>query len=128
MKIIKPYAEAMSAHRNKHGFRGVEERKSGLFRAALGRRPSSGDGERSKCFLSAEEAARAYDRLARKHYGERAWLNFPNEGERHVTAIEDGFCKRGHPRNSDNSYYSPDGRCNCRPCNALSQARRKARA
>jgi hypothetical protein len=36
---------------------------------------------RSRWFRSAEEAAHAYDELARRHFGEFARVNFPREGE-----------------------------------------------
>jgi len=123
-RIVPAHDEDFSAHRNRHGFRGVTESKSGRFRAAIGRGPHR---ERSQYFSTPVEAARAYDTMARKRYGKRAYLNFPDDGERHVQAAADGFCKRGHPINKTNSYVTPTGRRNCRICNALAQARRKAR-
>ena len=38
-----------------------------------------GNTYHSKRFLTEEEAARAYDELAKKHHGEFARLNFPNK-------------------------------------------------
>lgn len=63
----------------KHGFKGVvRNRKPGLlkpFRAAL----FKGDKQYcSRYCRTPEEAARAYDELARKHHGEFARLNFPD--------------------------------------------------
>ena len=59
------------------GFRGVYKRK-GRYRALI----SSGRREGAKMryigsFASAEDAARAYDRVAAEIYGEFATLNFP---------------------------------------------------
>lgn len=123
-RIVPAHDEELSAHRNRLGFRDVTEPKPGHFRARIGREPHI---ECSQYFSSPVETARAYDKMARKRYGKRAYLNFPDDGERHVQAAADGFCKRGHPINKTNSYVTPTGRRNCRICNALAQARRKAR-
>lgn len=37
------------------------------------------------------------------------------------------FCANGHLRDAGNTYISPSGHKNCRPCNRAAQARRKAR-
>ena len=123
-RIVPPHDEELSAHRNRFGFRGVSEPKPGRFRAKVG---NDQHAERSRYFSNPVEAAKAYDKMARKRYGKRAYLNFPDDGERHVQAATDGFCKRGHPINETNSYVAPTGRHNCQICNALAQARRKAR-
>jgi len=116
--------ETLSAHRSRTGFRGVSEDKPGQFRAKLG---GHANAQRSEYFSEAAAAALAYDKMARSRYGERACLNFPDKGERKVTAARDGFCKRGHQVNDRNTYLDRRGKHHCRRCNALAQARRKAR-
>jgi WhiB family redox-sensing transcriptional regulator len=49
----------------------------------------------------------AADRAGRPHHGQ-APANHPQASKTH--------CKRGHPFNADNTYYSPDGRRHCRTC------------
>lgn len=64
---------------NTSGFRGVGfDRTRGKWKAYI-----NVDGRRTYLgyFATAEEAARAYDDAARKHYGEFARLNFPRPGE-----------------------------------------------
>jgi hypothetical protein len=111
----------MSTHRNKWGYRGVE-RVRNKFRATLGNH-----AWRSQYFDTVREAAEAYDRAARKVYGELAYLNFPRRGEQQVEPIDEDFCAHGHAR-SLHTYYAANGRAGyCRKCNKLAQARSKAR-
>jgi WhiB family redox-sensing transcriptional regulator len=49
----------------------------------------------------------AADRAGRPHHGQ-APANHPQASKTH--------CKRGHPVNAVNTYYSPDGRRHCRTC------------
>ena len=70
--------DAMSTHRNKLGFRGVEQVRPGRFRAVVGKRKGGNDVWRSPYFPTAREAAQAYDKDARRRYGELAYLNFPS--------------------------------------------------
>jgi hypothetical protein len=49
----------------------------------------------------------AADRAGRPHHGQ-APANHPQASKTH--------CKRGHPFNAANTYYSPDGRRHCRTC------------
>jgi WhiB family transcriptional regulator, redox-sensing transcriptional regulator len=49
----------------------------------------------------------AADRAGRPHY-RQAPANHPQASKTH--------CKRGHPFNAANTYYSPDGRRHCRTC------------
>jgi WhiB family redox-sensing transcriptional regulator len=49
----------------------------------------------------------AVDRAGRPHHGQ-APASHPQASKTH--------CKRGHPFNSANTYYSPDGRRHCRTC------------
>ena len=116
-----PYAEELSAHRNKLGYRGVERRQNGRFRAHSGKKQ-----RRSPWFDTLEEAALAYDEMAREAYGERAYLNFPKSNENKVTAAKEGYCKRGHPINDTNT-RTHHGKRHCRICNSIAQARRAAR-
>jgi hypothetical protein len=131
MSKVPPLRDgAMARHFNRWGYRGIEEVRPGRFRAKLG----GGDHIlRSKYFDTPREAAKAYDRMARKIYGARGFYNFPKQpGERKVKPIDEDFCRLGHARKS-NTYYRPDNGCAayCRLCNRLAQirsaARRKAR-
>jgi len=56
------------------GYRGVAATPSGKFEAAL---VFSKKRVLQKVFLTAEEAAKAYDQAARKYFGEFAVTNFP---------------------------------------------------
>ena len=60
---------------NKHGYLGVAQASCGKFLAQLqtGRRSYASFG-----YATVEEAAAAYDSLARRHFGEFARLNFPD--------------------------------------------------
>jgi hypothetical protein len=61
---------------NTTGYKGVYlNRRTGRYFAKLtvNRKQISSDGHKTP-----EDAARAYDKLAKKHHGEYAWLNFPD--------------------------------------------------
>jgi hypothetical protein len=84
---------------NTTGFKGVSLMKeTGVFRADIelhGRQRYLG------LFKASEEAAKAYDRAARRYFGEFARLNFPEEGEKSAAYV---FQKRPahggvHPSN-----------------------------
>lgn len=65
---------------NKSGFKGVSFHKaSGKFLASLWK---DGAHHYGGLHATAEEAALAYDELAREYHGEYARLNFPQKGER----------------------------------------------
>lgn len=69
--------QAAKVKAGKTGFRGVCVSKSGKrFHARLS---VSGQKVYRNGFLKAEEAARAYDELAKQYHGEFATLNFPDE-------------------------------------------------
>lgn len=66
---------------NRFGFRGVESPKR--FNGGYGARIKTDGGLiRIGPFKTAEEAARAYDLLAKYYHGQFATLNFPTEGEK----------------------------------------------
>jgi hypothetical protein len=124
-KVPPLRCDALSTHHNKWGYR-VIERIRDRYRATIG-----AHAWRSPHFDTAIEAAEAYDREARRRYGEIAYLNFPRPGERRVELMDEDVCRQGHDR-ALHTYYRPDGRPGyCRKCNALAHqraaARRKAR-
>jgi hypothetical protein len=120
-------SQALAVHHNSTGFRGVEKRKKGWFRAEIGSKTSK-NLRRLGSFKTAKEAALAYDEAARERYGELAYLNFPLNGEKQVKKGDGEFyCPRGH-KYSEDGYVSPwDGAKNCHKCNAIAQLRRQAR-
>lgn len=60
---------------NTSGYKGVVRKGSG-WRARI---QSAGKVYDGGTHNTPEEAARAYDELAKKHHGEFAWLNFPDD-------------------------------------------------
>jgi hypothetical protein len=68
-------AEGESGHRKSSKYRGVNWKKSNSKWVAVIR--NDGKQHHLGCFDDEEEAARAYDRAARTHHGEKAQLNFP---------------------------------------------------
>ena len=115
-------ADALSTHHNRWGYRGVEQIRPGRFRAVLGNKVW-----RSPYFSTVKQAARAYDKEARRRYGTRGFYNFPRPGERQVEPADEDFCHNGHER-ALHSYIRPDGRAGyCRLCNKQAQIRSAAR-
>lgn len=119
---------SLRQHRNKWGYRGVifDPRKR-YFIAETGSH-RNGDRHRVRGFATAEEAAKAYDEMARDRYGERAHLNFPNDGEMYALpfVIKPGLCSHGHDL-ALYGYTAPSGTVNCRQCNAWAAHRYKQR-
>jgi hypothetical protein len=65
-----------------HPYRGVAFfSRPGLIKRWHARLKVNGVAHSGGYHTTAEEAARAYDVLAKKHHGEFARLNFPNEGD-----------------------------------------------
>jgi hypothetical protein len=122
-KVPPLRCDAMSTTRNRTTYRGVDEVKPGRFRATIG-----GDHPwRSQYFDTPREAARAYDRMARKIRGKLGFYNFPRPGERRVRPADPDRCCHGHSR-AQHTYFRPSGGVGyCRACNKLAQQRAKAR-
>ena len=112
------------ATNNMFSYRGVEWRSDrGKFRARI-LCPENPRGKWLGTFDAAEEAALAYDKAARDVYGDEAFLNFPQDGEKGILlhSRSDGKCINGHDL-KENGYDRPDGDgVNCRICNAKASA------
>lgn len=70
----------------------------------------------------------AYDEAAREIYGEQAFLNFPNAGEKKTTQTQKpiGLCPKSHDL-SVTGYQRKDGGVNCRECNKMAARRAYAK-
>lgn len=103
---------------NKHGFVGVWfDKKRRKFRAAIDRRGSGRKRKYFGSFLTAVEAAQAYDAGAIEEYGDEAFLNFPLNGQKQIVkGRRTENCRHGHDL-SVTGYFSPDGQFGCRACN-----------
>ena len=108
----------LMVHNNQHGYRGVfYDSKRDRFCAEIW---PKGVRHRLGRFLTAGEAAQAYDHAARHHYGKEAFLNFPGPDERSVVACQtpELKCAHGHEM-----HRRDDGKAVCRECNRLAASR-----
>ncbi len=116
--------QSTRVHGNKLGYRGIEWHEGrGRFRAVIWPLPTM--RRHLGWYLTAEEAAVAYDRAARAVYGGEAYLNFPRAGEHRAVGsrLREGICPNDHNL-AEHGYIRPDGRgTGCRRCNRLAARR-----
>ena len=106
-----------ATHANQWGYRGVNwDQAKQRFVAEIWDWPQR---VRLGRFLTAVEAALAYDEAARRIYGTEAHLNFPRPGEKETKAssLHEGICANGHDL-AETGRVDSRGRVACKRCNA----------